>query len=184
MRGVVVKFDAERGFGFLRARGEPKEVFVHVSSVEGRATLEIGQEVEFTLEETSKGPRALSVAPLRVARSAAALFLMLGGALAFVAVVLLGQWPQVPWIVGYLIGINVATLAFFVYDGLVAERGFVRVPRGVLRAFAFAGGTPVAIACERLFRRRPVLESFRSAYGIALALQGVIVVGVILYLRR
>src|SRR5512136_299498 len=64
-RGVVVMFDGERAFGFIRPdgvkEGENKDVFVHVRNVEGHKSLHPGQRVSFHLTRTDKGPAAINV---------------------------------------------------------------------------------------------------------------------------
>jgi CspA family cold shock protein len=61
--GRVKWFDAYKGWGFItKANGE--DIFVHRTGVEGYGALEDGQEVEFRIEQTPKGPAAVEVVPL------------------------------------------------------------------------------------------------------------------------
>jgi CspA family cold shock protein len=72
-RGFVKWFDAKKGYGFIQVSdGENDEkdaeddVFVHYSNIEmdGFKKLDMGDEVEFTLQENAdseKGPEALDV---------------------------------------------------------------------------------------------------------------------------
>jgi CspA family cold shock protein len=63
-QGVIKKIVLDRGFGFIS--GDPKDIFFHVSSVEGEDfdDLQEGQAVEYELEadveggRRGKGPRA------------------------------------------------------------------------------------------------------------------------------
>lgn len=60
--GTVKRIVRDKGFGFIRS-GDGQEVFFHRSALVGielRGLYE-GQQVEFTLEESPKGPRATSV---------------------------------------------------------------------------------------------------------------------------
>jgi CspA family cold shock protein len=61
-RGTVKWFNDSKGYGFI-AREDGEDVFVHYSSIEGEGyrTLVEGAEVEFEIEETPKGPRAVAV---------------------------------------------------------------------------------------------------------------------------
>jgi CspA family cold shock protein len=61
-RGTVKWFNDAKGYGFI-ARDDGEDVFVHYSSIEGEGyrTLVEGAEVEFEIEETPKGPRAVGV---------------------------------------------------------------------------------------------------------------------------
>jgi CspA family cold shock protein len=60
--GKVKWFDPAKGFGFI-AREDGADVFVHYSEIEmeGFSTLEQGEDVEFTLVEGAKGPKATQV---------------------------------------------------------------------------------------------------------------------------
>ncbi|SDL91274.1 cold-shock protein [Halarsenatibacter silvermanii] len=61
--GKVKWFDTKKGFGFIEREGEEEDVFVHFSAIqeEGFKNLEDGQEVEFEIVETDRGPQAENV---------------------------------------------------------------------------------------------------------------------------
>lgn len=63
MKGKVKSFDAKRGFGFIIPEDGGGDVFVHWSSIlrDGFKTLEPGDKVEFTIEETTRGIQAKAV---------------------------------------------------------------------------------------------------------------------------
>lgn len=60
MKGKVKMFNAGRGFGFITG-DDGKDVYVHVSAVEGGAALSVGDSVEYEVEQGEKGPRAKNV---------------------------------------------------------------------------------------------------------------------------
>ena len=68
-RGVVVKFDAQRGFGFIRPFGarhgaeDATDVFVHVRHIPGRRPLHLGQRVTYQVTRSAKGLTAIDVQP-------------------------------------------------------------------------------------------------------------------------
>jgi len=57
-QGVVSRFDADRGFGFIVPDDDGPDLFVHVSAVEGGDVLEEGDAVRFTVREGDRGPLA------------------------------------------------------------------------------------------------------------------------------
>ncbi|OOZ40928.1 hypothetical protein BOW52_05165 [Solemya elarraichensis gill symbiont] len=61
MKGTVAKFNAKRGFGFIRSDQLDDEIFVHITKVDGRRALRPGQDVTFDAEETEKGLAAVNV---------------------------------------------------------------------------------------------------------------------------
>ena len=58
MKGV-----AKKGYGFI-TKADGEDIFVHRSGIVGSRVLREGQEVEFEIEQTPRGPRAVKVAPL------------------------------------------------------------------------------------------------------------------------
>jgi CspA family cold shock protein len=60
--GTVKWFNASKGYGFI-AREDGKDVFVHFSAIqsEGYRSLNEGERVEFSVEDSPKGPQAVNV---------------------------------------------------------------------------------------------------------------------------
>jgi cold shock protein len=61
-KGTVKWFDSTKGYGFIK-RENGNDVFVHFKSIngDGYKTLNEGDEVEFEVQEASKGPQAVNV---------------------------------------------------------------------------------------------------------------------------
>ncbi|MFQ6791214.1 cold-shock protein [Thomasclavelia sp.] len=61
--GKVKWFNQEKGYGFITNDEDGKDVFVHYSAInaEGFRTLEEGQIVEFTINQSDRGPQAQNV---------------------------------------------------------------------------------------------------------------------------
>lgn len=62
MKGTIKMFNKEKGFGFIHTE-DGTDVFFHYSSLnmEGFKTIASGEEVEFTLEQSDRGPRAANI---------------------------------------------------------------------------------------------------------------------------
>jgi CspA family cold shock protein len=60
--GTVKWFSASKGYGFIAHEGG-KDVCVHFSAIqtEGYRALNEGEKVEFSIEESAKGPQAANV---------------------------------------------------------------------------------------------------------------------------
>ena len=60
--GTVKFFNAEKGYGFIKAE-DGKEIFIHYSAIQsdGYKTLEEGQKVQFEIVEGTRGPQAANV---------------------------------------------------------------------------------------------------------------------------
>jgi CspA family cold shock protein len=61
-QGTVKWFNDQKGYGFISAT-DGKDYFVHHSSIlcEGFKTLKEGANVQFDIEKTDRGPRAVQV---------------------------------------------------------------------------------------------------------------------------
>jgi CspA family cold shock protein len=59
-RGRVKRFFSGKGYGFITEESG-EDVFFHLSDVESRGLPSQGQEVEFGITETDRGPRAVNV---------------------------------------------------------------------------------------------------------------------------
>ncbi len=62
MKGTIKKI-TDRGFGFISPEGEEKELFFHSNDLKGVTFEELkeGDEVEFEMGESEKGPKATDV---------------------------------------------------------------------------------------------------------------------------
>ena len=66
--GTVQWFSRVKGYGFIRPDGVEEDVFIHYSLIQGEGyrNLTRGQRVEFTMEDTAKGPQAADVIGLEM----------------------------------------------------------------------------------------------------------------------
>ena len=61
MKGKVIKYFSFRGFGFINPEGSSEEIFFHVSNYPEFVQPEIGNELEFEINETPKGKEAIKI---------------------------------------------------------------------------------------------------------------------------
>lgn len=63
--GTVKWFSALKGYGFITPDDGARDLFVHYSGIEGEGfrNLEDGQAVEYEVEDSPKGPKAVNVRP-------------------------------------------------------------------------------------------------------------------------
>ena len=59
--GVVARYDADRGFGFIIPDAGGADLFVHVSVVRGAEALQEGDRVRYKVRQSDRGPQADSV---------------------------------------------------------------------------------------------------------------------------
>ena len=61
MKGKIIKYFSFRGFGFINPENSKEEIFFHVSNFPEQVPPEIGNEVEFEINETPKGKEATNI---------------------------------------------------------------------------------------------------------------------------
>ncbi len=63
MKGTIKRLVFEKSFGFITPEGADKDVFFHSSELQGVqfSELQLGNTVEYTLQDTPKGPKAVGV---------------------------------------------------------------------------------------------------------------------------
>ncbi|MFW6110665.1 MAG: cold shock domain-containing protein [Thermoproteota archaeon] len=64
MKGKVKRWLGLKGYGFIGTEEQDEDVFVHNSDIVGKSSLTEGETVEFELENSYKGPRAVKVKPV------------------------------------------------------------------------------------------------------------------------
>jgi CspA family cold shock protein len=58
----IIKTKTDKGFGFIEVQGSDKNVFFHHSVCNGQyENLQVGQTVQFDMEQGEKGPKAANV---------------------------------------------------------------------------------------------------------------------------
>jgi len=177
LKGIVVKFDVERGFGFVRVPDAATDVFVHISEITGRGVLVPGQRVTCDVVQTPKGLAARNVQPGAVEASPLTIFAGVAAVLIGAAAAALHLKLSVAWVPGILLGINATTFLLYGYDKVIAGTRAIRVPEALLHLLAAMGGTPAAFAGQVLFRHKTCKAPFLRRFWLIVLLQALLVGG-------
>jgi uncharacterized membrane protein YsdA (DUF1294 family)/cold shock CspA family protein len=178
--GVVVKYDRDRGFGFIRPDGTPadadRDIFFHVSEVNGRRDLIPGQRVRYRVAQTQKGPAAIAVTPGSALTTPYLLFGLIGAGAAIVLLVALlavfGH-PQRAgaWLALWVLALSITAFFIYGFDKSQAQRGGLRVPEAVLHLLSLLGGSPGSFAAMRVFHHKTSKRSFQAVFWLIVAVQ-------------
>lgn len=192
MKGTVIKFDDRKGYGFIQPDGKDEQAFVHAEEVTTAGRLTAGQRVSFEITHSAKGLRAINVAvdgaPTRQSQrsrpSSVSPYWLFGGP-ALVGTILLMTLGimilSLPWLLAYLIAINLTTFILYAYDRVVAGSGALRVPERILHAAELFGGTPAGFVGQQALDHKSAKGSYQRDFWRIVIIQVLIIV-VLIYL--
>jgi uncharacterized membrane protein YsdA (DUF1294 family)/cold shock CspA family protein len=179
MEGFVVKFDGKRGFGFIRSKELPQDVFVHVRDIPNRQNLSVGQQVRFETRQSEKGLVAVNIVSGKKRTSPYYLYGISAFIVTIAATIFL--WVHLHIIIAYLVSINLSTFLFYGYDKMIAGSSILRVPEWILHSLSIAGGSPTGLIAQKVFRHKTIKGSFQSVYWMIVIIQVVIIILVLYY---
>jgi len=107
-----------------------------------------------------------------------AALLVVGGAVA------LALYAGLPPLLGYIGGINLATMVLYGYDKQAAVHHRLRVPENVLHVVALLGGSPAALISQRMFRHKTAKTSFRVSFWLIVVVQVALIAAAIWWRRH
>lgn len=81
-----------------------------------------------------------------------------------------------PWLISWLLSVNVVTFSLYGWDKRLAGGNALRIPERVLHILALAGGSPAALAGQRFFRHKTAKRSFQTMFWIILIAQAALLV--------
>ena len=172
--GTLVRWNDQRGFGFLQPDRGKKEIFLHVRALPHyQRRPRVGDRVRFTVESDDSGQlfassariAGLALSPFTLTALIAALLLLLYLALvgARVAPPHIGAW--------YVLMSLVAILAHSIDKGR-AEKELWRIPESRLHLLEALGGWPGAFLAQLFYRHKIRKLSYQAVFWAIVAAHG------------
>ena len=176
-QGRVVKWYDDKGFGFVRATTDSKDVFLHISQINRlKKRPEINELVTYEIAKDEKGRfRAVNVAYLlaqensRKSESSASFnFIFLAFIVLFTAFVLErslnGFLPL--WYIFIYLGANLVVFLYYYQDKTSAIKNDWRTKESKLHWLSLLGGWGGAYIAQKLFRHKHKKASFIYTYKL------------------
>ncbi len=177
MQGRIVKWNDDRGFGFIEPTPGGDQVFFHISDFTRGRRPSVGEAVRFKVGSSPDGKlRAVGVKRTGAA-AVSETFLSKRVVLSFIA---LGTFAMVWWLVhqrGYAywlfwayVGVSALTFVLYGLDKWAAKRGAQRTPESTLQGLALAGGWPGALLAQQVFRHKSRKPSFQFTFWVVVVM--------------
>lgn len=171
LRGKIIKWNDEKGFGFILPDAGGNQVFVHIKAFpRGTGRPRPGEAVSYELVHDAQGRgRAEKVKLLSTTIGPATMaFIVSGVSVGLLAVA--AAIHLLPWMVLWLY-LGMSTLLFVLYaiDKSAARKGDQRVPESTLHAISLVGGWPGALCAQQLFRHKTRKMSFVVVFWMTVA---------------
>ena len=170
MQGIVIYYNNEKGYGFIKTERYEENIFIHYSDISNAKKLSKGQEVEFEIKKTKKGLSAISLVAGAKQHSPYLIFALLS--IFFIGLISTFLFYQeIKIFFAYLIAINIITFILYGYDKAISGGEKLRVPEYNLHTLALLGGSPSALLAQKFFRHKTIKSSFQIFYWIIVILQ-------------
>lgn len=186
-QGKIIKWHDDKGYGFLRATDDSKDVFIHVSDIRHlNKRPQINELVSYALTQDDKGRfRAINVAYNVKSKTMKAIekpsrlnayfltFILLF--LAFVIERTLRGFLPVTFAF-ILIGANLILFLYYYQDKTSAIKSAWRTPESTLHWLSLSGGWPSAYIAQKIFNHKHKKTSFVSVYKLTILLNCIAVI--------
>ncbi len=170
--GTIVKWNDNKGFGFIRPKSGGKDVFGHVSEYsKAHKKPSEGLKVNYFLSTDPRGRKcAVDIRPVSGHKNNGrevkqkGLTLLLNSILLF-SLGILYSFKLIPFhIIGLYLAVSAITFFFYAKDKNAAQRGTWRTPESTLHLLALLGGWPGAAFAQAYLRHKSKKLSFRIVY--------------------
>ncbi len=167
-QGRVVKWNDQRGFGFVSPEAGGDDVFIHISDFPRDVRRPAkGDRVVFVRDTTARRPKASSARLLglsapqwsRTATVATSLVTFVYG------IALLGVIHLPPVLLGYMT-LSLLTFFFFWADKKRAERGLWRINETTFHTLEVLGGWPGALLAQQALRHKTQKHGYQVRFWV------------------
>jgi uncharacterized membrane protein YsdA (DUF1294 family)/cold shock CspA family protein len=166
VKGRIVDWKADRGFGFARPVDGGNDVFMHISEIRHiEYEPKIGDEVTFKLKFDPRGrPRATAVKIAGAPKSKQAWIILIVALIPAVFFATLYHARDYRLALFAYVGMSAVTFVIYGSDKLRAGSGGWRTSEATLHWMEFLGGWPGAIMAQLLFRHKIAKPSFQLVF--------------------
>ena len=170
-KGVITKWDDERGFGFITPSNGNADVFLHVSSLShGEKRPALNDQVYFNTKNKNGKVQADNVSYRSFKKGTRSYAVTIRTLIVFIFLgllylcVWLGQLPIITSH-AYLV-LSLLAILFYGVDKFAAIKGWQRIPEASLHLLEITGGWPGAFIAQKLFRHKSKKKSYQVWFWV------------------
>ena len=170
IKGEIIRWDMEKGFGFIQPHSGGRQIFVHISDFKDRThPPEIKQQVTFK-RSTDKQGRSYAQKVTRKNDKYSKGFYLWVLTFLFWGLLIGGlYYVQAPVFVFWLYGgMSVITFIVYSWDKFSAKMGRWRTSEKTLHRLAFFCGWPGALLAQAVLRHKSQKKTFRRFFWVTL----------------
>ncbi|ELE2040528.1 cold shock and DUF1294 domain-containing protein [Vibrio vulnificus] len=170
IKGQIIEWNDEKGYGFISAIGGELKVFFHISSVTNRGYRpKIKDNVTFNVAEDKKGRfNAENVVVLGVHGFPFTILFGFSFFVAATASVILFDGPKI--LIPLYVVLSMFTYLMFAKDKQAAQDGRWRTPESTLHLLSLLGGWPGALLAQFLLRHKSKKQPFKFILWLTITL--------------
>ncbi|QOL26240.1 DUF1294 domain-containing protein [Thalassotalea sp. LPB0316] len=177
LKGKLIKWDADKAYGFIAPNGGGDHVFIHKRGFANKnRTPQLNDVITFTLSKDNHGRHCADEATFSGEKlkkkqakkvSKFSIYLSLLFLIALGAGALLGFVP-VNLVLIY-IGLSIVTYIAYAFDKARAQSCSWRIPEDALHMLALFGGWPGAAVAQQVLRHKSQKKAFRIGFWFTVA---------------
>ncbi|MBA6348335.1 DUF1294 domain-containing protein [Colwellia sp. BRX8-9] len=171
-KGKLIKWNADKAFGFIQPNGGGDQIFIHKTALENRTRIpQVNEVITFSLakdnqgrycagEATFSGEKLKKKQANKVSKFSIYLAVLFLGSLSIAF--FLNHIPK-NLLLAYL-GLSVVTFLAYWFDKSKAQRGAWRTQESTLHMFSLLGGWPGAAIAQQILRHKSQKREFRTSF--------------------
>lgn len=162
MRGKIIEWYDDKGYGFITPTTEKLRVFFHISSLQNQnCRPQINDSVSFNISKDQQGRYSAQQINLHGKNTVKPTLLFSLTFLLFVAITS-WFWQHDKWLfIGYLLMSLVTFIAYYI-DKRAAKNGRWRTAESTLHLLSLAGGWPGALYAQHRLRHKSRKQPFKT----------------------
>lgn len=172
MKGKLIKWNADKAFGFIQPNGGGDHIFIHKTALENRTRIpKVNDVITFSIAKDNQGRYCAGEATFsgetlkkkqakNVSKFSIYLAVLFLGSISIAF--FLNHIPK-NLLFAYL-GLSVGSFLAYKLDKSKAQRGAWRVQESTLHLFSLLGGWPGAAIAQQMLRHKSQKREFRAGF--------------------